>query len=132
MTPALRGRGAAARRFPHAILLLGLLAGLADCGVKRRVMGILGEDDGTLLVRHNETEAQTILADSLPLGVALPGAIACFRDVPAGPLRLEARDVGTASLTRATSVMLAPERPLLWDLDHSQIVDGRAYQGLCE
>ena len=134
MKLALGGRRAAARRFlhPNLLLLLLLLPALEACGVKRRVMGILGDDDGTLLVRHNEAQAQTILADSLSLGVALPGAIACFRDVPAGPLRLEARAVGESSLTRATSVMLAPERPLLWDLDHSQVVDGRAYLGLCE
>jgi hypothetical protein len=112
--------------------LLSLAIIAAGCGVHRRVMGILGEEEGTLLVRHHEAVAQEIRADTLSLGVALPGAIACFRNVPAGPLRLEARASGSVSLTRAVSIVLTPERPLLWDIDHSQVVDGRAYQGLCE
>jgi hypothetical protein len=95
-------------------------------------MGILGDEEGTLLVRHNEPGAQEIRADTLSLGVALPGAIACFRKVPAGPLRLEARKTEGGSLTRAVSIVLTPERPLLWDIDHSEVLDGRAYRGLCE
>ena len=95
-------------------------------------MGILGEEEGTLLVRHHEDVAQEIRADTLSLGVAVPGAIACFREVPAGPLRLEARTTAQGTLTRAVSIVLTPERPLLWDIDHSQVLDGRAYKGLCE
>ena len=121
----------AATLFSLAIIV-SLAIIISGCGVHRRVMGILGEDEGTLLVRHSQPAAQEIRADTLSLGVALPGAIACFREVPAGPLRLEARTVERGSLTRAVSIVLTPERPLLWDIDHSQVVDGRAYQGLCE
>lgn len=90
-----------------------------------------------LLVRHNQAGAQEIrIGDSgegeSVLGVVLPGAIACFRDVPAGPLRVEARAVGAATLTRATDLVLTAERPLLWDMDHLQVLDGRAYRGLCD
>jgi hypothetical protein len=95
-------------------------------------MGVLGADDGILLVRHTQSVAQEIRIGEAVLGVALPGAIACFQDVPAGPLRVEAHAVGTGTLTRAADMVLTAERPLLWDLDHLQVVDGRAYKGLCD
>ena len=97
-----------------------------------RAIGILGNEHGILLVRHNQAAAQEIRIGETALGVAVPGAIACFPKVPAGPLRVEAYAVGTGTLTRATDVVVTPERPLLWDMDHLQILDGRAYRGLCE
>lgn len=108
-----------------------LLAVLAACGVPRAI-GILGNEHGILLVRHNQSAAQEIRIGETVLGVALPGAIACFPEVPAGPLRVEAHAVGAGTLTRATDVVVTPERPLLWDMDHLQILDGRAYRGLCD
>jgi len=114
------------------LALLLLLFLLSACAVQRRVMGVFGADEGTLLVRHNQPGAQVIRAGGIDLGVALPGAIACFPEVPAGALRLEARVVETGALTRATDIVLTAERPLLWDVDHLQILDGRAYKGLCD
>ena len=120
-------------RGAHPALLLLLLFLLASaCGVKRRVMGVFGADEGVLLVRHTQPGAQVIRAGQMELGVVLPGAIACFPEVPAGNLRLEARSVETGTLTRATDIVLTAERPLLWDIDHLQILDGRAYRGLCD
>ena len=104
------------------------------CAVPRAI-GILGSDRGFLLVRHNQPAAQEIRIGEegeTVLGVVLPGAIACFRDVPAGPLRVEAHAMGSGALTRATDLVLTAERPLLWDMDHLQVLDGRAYRGLCE
>ena len=115
-------------------LLLLLLFSISPvaCGVQRRVLGVFGADEGTLLVRHNQPRAQEIRVGQILLGVALPGAIACFQEVPAGAHRVEARAVGSGTLTRATDVVLTAERPLLWDMDHLQILDGRAYRGLCD
>lgn len=112
----------------RALLLLLLLTPIA-CGVKRRVFGA---DEGILLVRHNQPRAQEIRVGQILLGAALPGAIACFQEVPAGALRVEARAVGSGTLTRATDIVLTAERPLLWDMDHLQVLDGRAYRGLCD
>ena len=114
-----------------ALLLLLLLTPIA-CGVQRRVMGVFGADEGILLVRHNQPRAQEIRVGQILLGAALPGAIACFQEVPAGALRVEARAVGSGTLTRATDIVLTAERPLLWDMDHLQVLDGRAYRGLCD
>jgi hypothetical protein len=123
-------RGLARGAHPAPLLLLLFL--LSACGVKRRVMGVFGVDEGVLLVRHTQTGAQVIRAGEIELGVVLPGAIACFPEVPAGTLRIEAHSVGTGSLTRATDIVLTAERPLLWDIDHLQVLDGRAYKGLCD
>jgi hypothetical protein len=119
-------------RSARAGLLLLLFFLLSACGVQRRVMGVFGADEGILLVRHNQPVAQVIRAGGIELGVALPGAIACFPEVPAGTLRLEARAVEAGTLTRATDIVLTAERPLLWDVDHLQVLDGRAYKGLCD
>ncbi len=113
-----------------ALIGAALAASLAACGVPRAI-GILGAEHGILLVRHNQPVAQEIRIGETVLGVALPGAIACFPDVAAGPLRVEAHAVGTGTLTRATDLVLTAERPLLWDIDHLQVLDGRAYRGLC-
>jgi hypothetical protein len=112
--------------------LLVLAVSLSGCGVKRRVLGVLGADQGILLVRHNQPVAQEIRIGETVLGVALPGAIACFQDLASGPGRAEAHAVGSGTLTRATDLVITAERTLLWDLDHQQVVDGRAYRGLCD
>jgi hypothetical protein len=28
--------------------------------------------------------------------------------------------------------MLPPDQPLLWDVDHDQVLSGRAHRGLCD
>ena len=83
-------------------------------------------------MRHNQAAAQEIRIGETVLGVVLPSAIACFPEVPAGPHRLEAHAVGAETLTRATDVVVTPEQPLLWDMDHLQVLDGRAYRGMCD
>ncbi len=71
------------------------------------------------------------------LGLAQPGGITCFQDVPTGTLRVEAREPGAPlssgieTLTRATRIVLPPEQPLLWDVDHDQVFSGRAHARLC-
>ena len=38
---------------------------------------------------------------------------------------------GVEALTRATRLVLPPEQPLLWDIDHDQVFSGRAHARLC-
>ena len=112
------------------VLSLGVPLSLAvsACAAKR----FLGfGDDATLLVRHHESEPQEILLDGRFLGIADSGQVACFREVRTGTVRLEARAPGGV-LTRAASVVLPPEQARLWDVDHDQILEGRAFVRLCE
>jgi hypothetical protein len=123
----------------HAIALMAGLATLAflGCGLRERIPGFGPARDGTLLVRHNESGAQEIWANETLLGLAQSGGITCFLDVPTGTLRVEARQPGAPlssgveTLTRATQIVLPPEQPLLWDIDHDQVFSGRAHARLC-
>ena len=115
-----------------AILAIALTSA---CG-GRRIFGFGDARDGILLVRHSEPEAQQVWIGEDPVGIAQPGGVTCFENVPTGSVRLEARPVGSAAadletLTRATRVTLPPEQPLLWDIDHDQILSGRAHARLC-
>lgn len=109
---------------------LAILLSLAvsACGAKR----FLGfGDDATLLVRHHESQPQEILLDGQFLGISDSGRVMCFREVRTGTVRLEARAPGGV-LTRAASVVLPPDQARLWDIDHDQVLEGRAFVGLCE
>ena len=109
-----------------------LLAVAAGCGAKR-FLGFGG--DGTLLVRHHESAPQEIWLEGELLGVVDSAAVACFRATRTGTVRVEARAASAASapasLTRAASVVLPPDQPRLWDVDHDQVLDGRAFVRLC-
>ena len=105
-----------------------VLAGLASGCAAKRFLGFDG--DGTLLVRHHEPAPQEIWLDGDLLGVADSGAVRCFRETHTGTIRVEAR-AANGSLTRATTVVLPPDQPRLWDVDHDQILDGRAFVRLC-
>ena len=110
---------------------------LAGCGIRERIPGFGPARDGILLVRHSEPGAQEIWVNETILGLAQPGGITCFREVPTGSLRVAARvptgqrSGTTAALTRATRLVLPPEQPLLWDVDHDQVFSGRAHARLC-
>lgn len=110
---------------------------LAGCGIRERIPGFGPARDGILLVRHSEPGPQEIWVNETILGLAQPGGITCFREVPTGSLRVEARvptgqrSGTTAALTRATRLVLPPEQPLLWDVDHDQVFSGRAHARLC-
>jgi hypothetical protein len=127
-------------RHGACMALIGLTAGtgaLAGCGIRERIPGFGPARDGILLVRHSEPVSQEIWVNETILGLAQPGGITCFREVPTGSLRVEARvpagqrsGAGTA-LTRATRLVLPPEQPLLWDVDHDQVFSGRAHARLC-
>ena len=121
-------RARAARRAPWAATLVIVLAGLVHGCAAKRFLGFGG--DGTLLVRHHESAPQEIWLDGDLLGVADSGAVRCFREIHTGTIRVEARATD-GTLTRATSVVLPPEQPRLWDVDHDQILDGRAFLRLC-
>ena len=114
-----------------------LAAVLAGCGIRERIPGFGPARDGILLVRHSESNPQEIWVNEAILGLAQPGGITCFREVPTGTLRVEARipsdqrSSGTEALTRATRLVLPPEQPLLWDIDHDQVFSGRAHARLC-
>ncbi|HET6363046.1 MAG TPA: hypothetical protein VFH11_13480 [Gemmatimonadota bacterium] len=112
-----------------AIAVTGIATGCAA----KRFLGFGG--DGTLLIRHHEPASQEIWLDGELLGVVDSAAVACFRETPTGTLRVEARAATAASapgsLTRATSVVLPPDQPRLWDVDHDQVLDGRAFLRLC-
>ena len=115
-----------------AVLATAVTGFLSGCAAKR----FLGFDgDGTLLVRHHESAPQEIWLDGELLGVVDSAAVACFRETQTGTLRVEARAATAASapgsLTRATSVVLPPDQPRLWDVDHDQVLDGRAFLRLC-
>ncbi|HUP00939.1 MAG TPA: hypothetical protein VM737_05390 [Gemmatimonadota bacterium] len=111
------------------------VAAIQACGA-RRILGFGDARDGILLVRHSEPVAQQVWIGGDHVGIAQPGGITCFENVPTGSVRLEARPVGATgtgveTLTRATRVTLPPEQPLLWDIDHDQILSGRAHARLC-
>ncbi len=118
----------AARGALGAAVLATVLAGFASGCAAKRFLGFGG--DGTLLVRHHEPAPQEIWLDGDLLGVADSGAVRCFRETHTGTIRVEAR-TADGSLTRATSVVLPPDQPRLWDVDHDQILDGRAFLRLC-
>lgn len=109
---------------------------LGGCGIRERIPGFGPARDGILLVRHSESRPQEIWVNETLLGLAQPGGITCFREVPTGTLRVEARLPGVQSsriesLTRATRLVLPPDQPLLWDVDHDQVFSGRAHARLC-
>ncbi|MFN2383600.1 MAG: hypothetical protein ABR559_04980 [Gemmatimonadota bacterium] len=132
-------RGAARGAGGLMVALLGMA--MSGCGVQR-ILGFGSARDGVLLVRHTESATQRITAGDRRLGVAPPGVITCFTDVSTGTLRVEARPEagvgetavgsGSTQLTRATMLVLPPDQPLLWDIDHDQVVNGRAYVGRCD
>ena len=124
----------------HAVGLMALAAAgvlMAGCGIRERIPGFGPARNGILLVRHSESGPQEIWVNETLLGLAQPGGITCFREVPTGSLRVEARvpgaqgSAGVQALTRATSLVLPPEQPLLWDVDHDQVFSGRAHARLC-
>lgn len=111
-----------------AITLLTLLS--TSCG-GRRILGFGNDETSTLLVRHNEPAPIEIFVGEMSVGIAQPGGFTCFRSGPTGTLRLEARSTPEGELVRATRLTLPPDQPLLWDVDHNQILSGRAHQRLC-
>lgn len=121
MRPASRAALCAAAALTLAVIPSG-------CGV-RRFLGFGG--DGTLLVRHHERDPQQIWLGGDFLGAADSGGVVCFRGTGTGTMRLEARSASDESLTRATSIVLPPEQARLWDIDHDQVFDGRAFLGSC-
>lgn len=135
MLPA-RNPGRDSRR--AFVVLLGWAAlTLSGCGIRERIPGFGPARDGILLVRHNEPGPQEIWVNESRLGIAQPGGITCFRETLTGTLRIEARlpdggrSAGIETLTRATQIVLPPEQPLLWDIDHDQVFSGRAHSRLC-
>lgn len=130
MRPAGAGAGrlAWAGRLALALLALGALTA---CGAGRYIP-FWGSEDATLLVRHGRAVPLQIWSDGEPLGEAAAGEIACFRDLAAGSRRLRATLVGDTVTLRASRVVLPPEEPMLWDVDHDQLLDGRAHVSLCE
>lgn len=119
-------------RFSAVILAIAASGIAAGCAAKR-FLGFGG--DGTLLVRHHESAPQEIWLDGELLGVVDSAAVACFRETRTGTVRVEARSASAAStpgsLTRAASLVLPPDHPRLWDVDHDQVLDGRAFLRLC-
>jgi hypothetical protein len=122
------------------VALIGLVVATvapAGCGLRARIPGFGPARDGILLVRHSESGPQEIWVNETILGLAQPGGITCFREVPTGSLRVEARvpggqgSTGIRALTRATRLVLPPQQPLLWDVDHDQVFSGRAHARLC-
>ena len=122
-------RGGAARAALGAAALAVVIAGMAPGCAAKRFLGFGG--DGTLLVRHHENDPQEIWLDGDLLGVADSGAVRCFREIQSGTVRIEARDAD-GTLTRATSVVLPPEQARLWDVDYDQVLEGRAFLGVCD
>lgn len=115
----------------HALLVLALST--LACG-GRRIPWFGDDPHGMLLVRHTESSPLEIWLDGESLGFAPPGRTTCFHLVSAGgeSMRLEARHVASDDLARATSIVLLPEKPMLWDVDRNQVVDGRAHARGCE
>lgn len=117
----------------RGVLLAAALATLSGavasgCAAKR-FLGFGG--DGTLLVRHHEHDPQEIWLEGDLLGIADSGVVRCFREIQTGTVRIEAR-AADGTLTRATSAVLPPEQARLWDVDHDQVLEGRAFLGLCD
>lgn len=135
MIPTRRYRKSARRAGRWGLVVVTCV--LAGCGIRERIPGFGPARDGILLVRHSEPGPQEIWVNETILGLAQPGGITCFREVPTGSLRVEARvptgqrSGTTAALTRATRLVLPPEQPLLWDVDHDQVFSGRAHARLC-
>ncbi|MEJ2151663.1 MAG: hypothetical protein P8Y29_01615 [Gemmatimonadota bacterium] len=121
------GHASAAARIATFLLLTVAVGG---CG--RQILGFGNSKDGILLVRHNESEPLEIVANETVLGIAQPGGFTCFQHTPTGTLRVEARITNGDRLVRAASIMLPPDEPLLWDVDHDQVLSGRAHRGLCD
>lgn len=117
--------------FLPPLLGLLLLATASACGGRHLLAGLFGARDGTLLVRQQRADSLVVWADEDRLGVADSGGVACFRDVKTGTLRLRATVPGDTLTVRATDAVLTPEDPLLWDVDHDQVLDGRTWAGLC-
>lgn len=84
-----------------------------------------------LLVRHTEPGPVEIRAAEAVLGFAEPNTVTCFREVPTGSIRFEARSIAEEDLVRAHTIVLPPEQPLLWDIDHNEVLNGRAHAVLC-
>ena len=122
------GHASAAARIATFLLLTVTIGG--GCG--RQILGFGNADEGVLLVRHNESEPLEIVANETVLGIAPPGEFTCFQNTPTGTLRVEARVTDGDRLVRAASIMLPPNQPLLWDVDHDQVLSGRAHRGLCD
>lgn len=126
-----------ARAHRTAVTALAVAAMLTGCGIRQRIPGFGPARDGILLVRHSEPTPQEIWVNEALLGLAQPGGITCFQQVPTGTLRVEARMPGgqrssaVEALTRATRLVLPPEQPLLWDVDHDQVFSGRAHARFC-
>jgi hypothetical protein len=120
-------------RAPRIVALALLGASLAfpmACG-GRRILGFGRGEEGVLLVRHTEPTALEILAGEKALGLAQAGGVTCFREVPTGSIRFEARPAGGGDLVRAHTIVLPPEQPLLWDIDHDEVLSGRAHANFC-
>ena len=122
------GHASAAARIATFFLLTVVVG--SGCG--RQILGFGNSDNGVLLVRHTEPEPLEIVANETVLGIAQPGGFTCFQNTPTGTLRVEARDTDGDRLVRAASIMLPPDQPLLWDVDHDQVLSGRAHRGLCD
>jgi hypothetical protein len=120
-------------RFARGALLAAALAimtgGIASGCAAKRFLGFGG--DGTLLVRHHEHDPQEIWLEGNLLGVADSGVVRCFPEIQAGTVRIEAR-AANGTLTRATSAVVPPEQARLWDVDYDQVLEGRAFLGLCD
>lgn len=122
------GHASAAAKIATFLLLTISIGG--GCG--RQILGFGNADEGVLLVRHNESESLEIVANETVLGIAPPGEFTCFQNTPTGTLRVEARGTDGDRLVRAATIMLPPDQPLLWDVDHDQVLSGRAHRGLCD
>jgi len=122
-----------ANRWCVALAVLVVTLSFAGCG-GRRLLGFGGSADGVLLVRHTDSRPLEIWLDDESIGSASPGETTCFHALPSGgeSYRLEAREPDGGDLTRATSIVLLPEQPQLWDVDRNQVVDGRAHARGCE
>lgn len=125
-------------RLRRALVVALAVAGIASGCSFRRIPGFGANRDGILLVRHDEPTALEIHADDEVLGFAQPGGVTCFREAATGSHRLEARRVAPSGsarpgdLVRANRITLAAQVPLLWDVDHNEILSGRVHERLCE
>ncbi|MBW3660374.1 MAG: hypothetical protein KY397_01915 [Gemmatimonadetes bacterium] len=134
MTGAAAGTPAGRRARFVALLAIPLLAFplvLTACGGRGILRGIFGEQ-GTFLVRHSRSRPLAIWAGEERLGIADSGSVACFGSVKTGSFRARATVADDTTTVRATSVVLTPEDPLLWDVDQNQTLPGRVHAQLCE